>query len=74
MASVPVLTFVLCRGEFVYECQNQGDTIKLLFQVRFWILTFAVRNRGASKRMSNPPHVACWNFSQISSAFRLSKP
>jgi hypothetical protein len=49
MASVPVLTLVFCRGEFVYERQNQRDTIKLLFQVRFWILTVAGRNRGASE-------------------------
>jgi len=35
--SVPVLTFVAYRGEFVYECQNQRDTSKYSFLVWFWI-------------------------------------
>ncbi len=35
--SVPVLTFVSCRGELVYECQNQGDTSQNMILVRFWI-------------------------------------
>jgi hypothetical protein len=25
-SSVPVLTFVSCRGGYFYECQNQRDT------------------------------------------------
>jgi hypothetical protein len=37
VASVPVLTFVSCRGGFVYECQNQRDTSKYRFLVWFWI-------------------------------------
>ena len=33
-ASVPVLAFVSCRGGFVYECQNQGDTSKCMILVK----------------------------------------
>jgi hypothetical protein len=35
--SVPVLTFVPCRGGSIYECQNQRDTSKYKFLVEFWI-------------------------------------
>jgi hypothetical protein len=37
LSGVRVLTFVSYRGGFVYECQNQTDTSKLSFLVRFWI-------------------------------------
>src|SRR5947209_7334364 len=35
--SVPFLTFVSCRGGFVYECQKQRDTSKYQILVWFWI-------------------------------------
>src|SRR5579862_1015465 len=46
LSSVPVLTFVSCRGGFIYECQNQRDTRKHKFLVEFSDLTFAWRTRG----------------------------
>src|SRR5205814_5702099 len=36
-SSVPFLTFVSCRGGFVYECQKQRDTSKYQILVWFWI-------------------------------------
>jgi hypothetical protein len=36
-SSVPVLTFVSCCSDLVYECQNQRDTSKILILVRFRI-------------------------------------
>jgi len=40
-ASVPVLAFVLHRSEFVYECQNQGDTSNIINSSAVLDLTFA---------------------------------
>src|SRR5205814_4522756 len=52
VASVPVLTFVSCRGAFVYECQNQRDTSKYRILVSlsrgrynsaaYWFTTFGI--------------------------------
>jgi len=49
---VPVLTFVLRRGELVYECQNQRDTRKhRILEPRFhlkFLLDFATGSGGTS--------------------------
>src|SRR5580658_8415349 len=36
MSSVPVLTFVSCRGAHYYECQNQRDTSNHVISVWLW--------------------------------------
>src|SRR4029077_10406207 len=54
---VLVLTFVLCRGGFVDECQNQKGHQQMPDSSVVLDLTFAFRGAAARlKRMSNPPH------------------
>ena len=46
MTGVPVLTFVSCRSESLYEWQDRRDTSEYSFAVRFLNLTFAIGVRG----------------------------
>jgi hypothetical protein len=50
------MTFIVCCSESVYECHDQRDTRKMIFEMRVSDLTFAMRTRAAAEANVKSPH------------------